>query len=203
MAAVLILDLNISKAAKQVCDAGGGGGGGQRAQQSSPIMASMHIFTWLKLYSMSSCLPINRRSISQRSLKLTIDEELCRKVSKFLQGVLDIVNSNLHRCPYWRAVMPSVLPSAGQSALPVILFSCNAPAALPVIAPPAPPRPHPCLCSLPCDCVRLLSCSWHSWLHVPGAPPRPMAVSVVPSPPGPCTNGGTAPGHGPMVAGRG
>ena len=46
MAAVLILDLNISKAAKQVCDAGGGGGGGgQRAQQSSPIMASMHIFT--------------------------------------------------------------------------------------------------------------------------------------------------------------
>ena len=28
MAAVLILDLNISKAAKQVCDAAGGGGGG-------------------------------------------------------------------------------------------------------------------------------------------------------------------------------
>ena len=45
MAAVLILDLNISKAEKQVCDGGGGGGGGQRAQQSSPIMASMHIFT--------------------------------------------------------------------------------------------------------------------------------------------------------------
>ena len=31
MAAVLILDLNISKAAKQVCDAAGGGGG-KRAQ---------------------------------------------------------------------------------------------------------------------------------------------------------------------------
>ena len=101
--------------------------------------------SWIYIACMSSCLPMhcNGWFNSQRSLNPTIDEDLCRQVSKFLQCILNIFNIDVNRRQNWMSKVSSVLPSAGQSALPVILFSCNAPAALPVIAPPPRPAPAP------------------------------------------------------------
>ena len=129
--------------------------------------------SWIYIACMSSCLPMhcNGWFNSQRSLNPTIDEDLCRQVSKFLQCILNIFNIDVNRRQNWMSKVSSVLPSAGQSALPVILFSCNAPAALPVIAPP--PRPGP---------IRVFVLSPVTVSAFSPAPDTPDSMSPVPHP---------------------